>query len=370
MSTKGIVHPFDEKVRSFSESEVRVMSERSVSENNKLWEAAERIAEKAVAAKKIENEQERRKQKKRVVKLVLLMMLIALIIVFASIAWFAMNKAVTADTMAIEAKGETYTIEPYGDKDGLYDSFITGSGVDSVIWTLSTDDNMKNLYSGDDEPDMQEITRLDSEQYGLKPGDHGTLKFKIVSHSSENISVSLNLACTGYKAQFDADNYKTAAPLTEVDNVSVNNYLTSHIVFFYKDSSDKLHMLTEEGFTESVTADQEKAVTLYWFWPATLKEILDAHITDLSDNDAANEVKRYFFEHPEKFLKPVGNETFDSFSVNKQDYSSDEEEDAAIAQNIALVSGKNYNTYGSMYNDADQAIGDHVNYLLVELSAD
>lgn len=61
------------------------MSERSVSENNKLWEAAERIAENAVAEKKAESIEERRKQKKRVVKLVLLMMLIALITVFASI---------------------------------------------------------------------------------------------------------------------------------------------------------------------------------------------------------------------------------------------------------------------------------------------
>lgn len=84
------MHPLDEKVQSFNiyrftESGVSAMSERSVSENNKLWEAAERIAENAVAEKKAESIEERRKQKKRVVKLVLLMMLIALITVFASI---------------------------------------------------------------------------------------------------------------------------------------------------------------------------------------------------------------------------------------------------------------------------------------------
>ena len=33
------------------------MSERTVSENNKLWEAAERIAEQVVAEKKAENEE-------------------------------------------------------------------------------------------------------------------------------------------------------------------------------------------------------------------------------------------------------------------------------------------------------------------------
>ena len=39
------------------------MSERSINENNRLWEAAERIAEKAVADKKAANEEERRKPK-------------------------------------------------------------------------------------------------------------------------------------------------------------------------------------------------------------------------------------------------------------------------------------------------------------------
>ena len=61
------------------------MSERTVSENNKLWENAEKIAQQVVAEKKAESEEERRKQKKRVIKLVLLLVLIALIIVFASI---------------------------------------------------------------------------------------------------------------------------------------------------------------------------------------------------------------------------------------------------------------------------------------------
>ena len=66
-------------------SEVSVMSERTVSENNKLWETAEKIAQQVVAEKKAESEEERRKQKKRVIKLLLLLVLIALIIVFASV---------------------------------------------------------------------------------------------------------------------------------------------------------------------------------------------------------------------------------------------------------------------------------------------
>ena len=153
------------------------MSERTVSENNKLWENAEKIAQQVVAEKKAESEEERRKQKKRVIKLLLLMVLIALIIVFASIAWFALNKSVSSNTMAIEAKGDAYSIQPLGDKGGLYDTYIDDLGVEAIKWTLSSTNNMENRYKENGDPtssQMAEITRLDSEDYGLKPGDHGT----------------------------------------------------------------------------------------------------------------------------------------------------------------------------------------------------
>ena len=95
---QGASAPFWQKSPMFKTinqgSEVSVMSERTVSENNKLWETAEKIAQQVVAEKKAASEEERRKQKKRVIKIVLLMILIALIIVFASIAWFTMNRDV------------------------------------------------------------------------------------------------------------------------------------------------------------------------------------------------------------------------------------------------------------------------------------
>lgn len=371
MRFRGIVHPVDEKVKDLNRKEVSVMSERTVNENNKLWEAAEKIAEEAVAAKKAASEEERRKQKKRVVKIVLLMILIALIIVFASIAWFAMNKAVSADTMAIEANsGVSYTIQPIGNKAGIYDEYIDNLGVDTIKWTLSSDDNMENWYKKSGQPsssEMAEITRLDSEEYGLKPGDHGSLKFRVTSVSTDDILVSFDISCIGYSATFDSYNYKTDDDLEEVTDTAVNNYLSSHILFFYKDDSDNLHLLTSDGFSKTIGAGQSEDITIYWLWPATLKEILDENITGLSDSGAAKEVKRYFFENPGYFLKPIGGETFSDITVEKQaDVAA---EDAAIEEKMALVSGKNYNQYGSKYNDADQAIGDHINYILVELDS-
>ena len=116
-------------------------------------------------------------------------------------------------------------------------------------------------------------------------------------------------------------------------------------------------------------ADGEKEVTLYWVWTATLREILEADIKGLDDTDAAKEVRRYFFEHPDFFLKPIGDESFSMISVPHNDDASAEE--TAIQAKIAELSmlGKDYNQFSSKYNDADQAIGDNANYLLVELTA-
>lgn len=361
------------------------MSERTVSDNNKLWAAAEKIAEEVVAAKKAKNEEERRKQKKRVIKIVLLMVLIALIIVFASIAWFAMNKAVSADTMAIEAAESPFELKTTGTEQGLYDEFLdevtsdaygdaaTTEGHQGIKWQLTKDTSeMANVYDGTGEPDMTSITRLDSDKYGLKPGDHGNLKFTIVSKTDSDLNIALTLKKTGYKAKFNSDNTKAEDPLVEVTSTSIKNYISSHILFFYKGSDNKKHLLTSDGFTEAVTSSDEggeKEVTLYWVWTATLKEILNADINGLDDADAAKEVRRYFFEHPEDFLKPIGTESFEDIIVAHDDDAA--AEDAAIADIISDNSmlGREYTQYSSKYNDADQAIGDNANYLLVELTA-
>ena len=138
-----------------------------------------------------------------------------------TIAWFALNKAVSADTMAIQAADAPFEIKTTGTKQGLYDDFLdevtsgayasdrTTIGHKGIKWMLTKDTSeMENYYDGDTEPDMSSITRLDSEKYGLKPGDHGTLKFTVVSKTSSDIDVSIVLKNTAYKAKFNTDNTK------------------------------------------------------------------------------------------------------------------------------------------------------------------
>lgn len=353
------------------------MSERTVSENNKIWEAAKKIAEQAVSEKKAESEEERRKHKKRIIKICLLMLLIVLILIFASIAWFAMNRRASGSGMIMEAAGTSFELKTSG-TSGLYDSYLdevasgyegaeTTAGSQGIKWKLTKNTaEMENVYSGSGEPDMREITRLESSDYGIKPGDSGKLEFWIVPRQGETATIDLRLTMKGYTAAFDERNYKDdSVPLAEVTDSDVKNYLGTHVLFFYMDDNNKKHLITSQGYTVSVS--QETKYTIYWMWPATLKEILQADIEGLNDADAAKELRRAFFEAPSTFLEAIGEFDFSTITVEK-DEDTQAQETAAAAKAEQML-GKSYNQYATMYNNADQTIGDNVNYIMVDLMA-
>lgn len=324
--------------------------------------------------------EENNKRKKRLIRLSILLALVMLVLIFSTIAWFTMNKDVMSGSMAIKTGGSPFELKTTGDT-GLYDGFLdetvpgygsetTTASSASIKWKLTKNSSeTNNLYDGTSTLDLREITRRDSSDYGLKPGDAGTLKFSIVPNVPGEMNIKLKLDVIGYEAEFELEDdvyYKKVGPLTLVTNETVNHFLASHIYFFYKDSENNKHIIGSDGF--NVSASGETEVTLYWVWPATLKEILDESIEDLDDTGASNEVKRLFFEHPEYFLKTVGSESFEDIVVPSMEDKA--AQDAAIAEKLVLVYGRNYTEYGAMYNDADQAIGDNINYILVDLTAD
>ena len=300
------------------------------------------------------------------------------IIILGAMAWFTKLPGVGTSGMGVTMSDSPFELKSLG-SDGLYDEFLsdtvsgyenetTTAGAYGIMWNLTSTSQMNNLYSGNGEltsSEFREITRSDSEEYGLKPGDNGQLDFSIIPNTS-GISVSMTLDVRGYNATFDATSHKTNDDLTLVTDTVVNNYKSSHILFFYKGTDNKKHLLTADGFdADNLTVETPE--TIYWVWIPTLQQILDANIEALEDVDASTEVRRMFFENPGIFLKATGNFSFTGITVAHNDDVATEE--AAIAEKLDLVSGRNYSTYGSMYNDADQSIGDHINYILVELNA-
>ncbi len=182
------------------------MSERTVSENNKLWEAAE----KAVANAKAENEEERRKQKKRVIKLVLLMILIALVMIFASIAWFAMNKAVTADTMAIEAANAPFEIAVKGN-NVRNESEFTKADSTYEIGTGGNTQKIKIRYN----PVAGETT-----DFG--PDSSGQIEFYIVPKQNGTLTVKIDLDTVGFR-ELGTGNDKTIKRISELTTADITD---------------------------------------------------------------------------------------------------------------------------------------------------
>ncbi len=316
----------------------------------------------------------------RMIKIGALMMLTTVVFILGIIAWFSMSKEVGGNGMGVTVGSDMFNLKTTG-SSGLYDSFIdevapdryanttTTEGAQGIKWRLvKNTSEMNNLYDGEGEPDLPEITKLESDDYGLIPGDRGTLKFSVAPKSNNGVTVKALVNVTGYEATFESRddfNYKTNDSLREVSNPEILGYISSHILFFYKDSNDELHLITDDGFI--IDAPAETEVTIYWVWVATLREIINSNIDGLNSSVASTEVKRNFFINPENFLKPTGEEDFDDISVAEVDDL--DSLDAAIAAKLPLVSGRNYDYYAAMYNDADQAIGDKTNYILVELTA-
>ncbi|MBR1422261.1 MAG: hypothetical protein IJ571_02300 [Ruminococcus sp.] len=321
---------------------------------------------------------EKNKRRKALIKFGSMTVLAAVVIIFATIAWFAMNDDVTADGMSVTVEGSPFELAAAG-SSGLYDDFIdevapgysadssTGSS-QSIKWQLvASESEIKNIYTENGTPDMAEITRSDSDKYGLKPGASGTLRFYVIPTTNEAVDVTFKLDITGYKATYqNVTNLKTDDPMTQVTDTTVKNFLNAHILFFYEDPENNKHFITDDGFQIS-NISKRTLVTIYWVWPATLQELLDANIDTLNDTEASKEIRRYFFESPEHFLKSTGEVSFSDFKV---DSGTVAERETLIETNITeYLSGRDYSQYSTMYNEADQSVGDNVNYILVNLTA-
>lgn len=371
------------------------MSERSVSENNKLWEAAEKVAEEVVAAKKAESEAERQKQKKRVVKLILLMTLIALIIVFASIAWFAMNKAVSADTMAIQAKGDAFTIEPIDNAHvGIYDddnkplTYVRDKllsdaekGSDVITWQITDDvaitepNNQTTIVKG------KNIGNGPAQGYsgGISPGSSGELQFKLTPGSNgDSVNASFLFYLYAYTGGYNSFGDEDKTMIEIIDSTSSNDtkiaqkLLNGHILLFENKTNGKYSGLISsnaefERLMEKSFSSQE-TVTIHWVWPETLSELIledgNANLrgkSSLCDIQGRKEVVKMFNAHTDWFLfNPV-----DPSANWSSTFSGTTDE--AIANTINTID-TNYSLYSSYYNEADQCIGTHISYVMLDMA--
>ena len=418
---QGASAPFWQKSPMFKTinqgSEVSVMSERTVSENNKLWETAEKIAQQVVAEKKAESEEERRKQKKRVIKLVLLLVLIALIIVFASIAWFAQNKSVSADTMAVGVSDGDFELEVQGTKIENKSDFSKADETYTEGEVQNNDENTRQTTGAQGKIMWRKAANADGTYAnGLEPNSHGTLTFWVVPKKSGDLDIEFELNIRGFHATYsepeDPNDEPVLDKLFEIDDSLNGNaqnglikangdpdteliqtkkdaleYIKGHILFFsdydsstgyysgflgtgrsirfgdcIDPSSDPKDKYSTGGAV-SVTKGEKYQVTLYWKWANTLEQmVLDDNPMFVSTNTAD---RTAMFT----YLSQIA----DGVMVNKvfKDLTNSE-----ITTNLGYIQDDTegsvdsaIRTLTAAYNNADQVIGNNIDYVLIELTA-
>lgn len=360
------------------------MSERSVSENNKLWEAAERVAEKVVAAKKAESEEERRKQKKRIVKLVLLMTLIALIIVFASIAWFTMNRETGTSGMGVQVAAIPFELTSTGTVTQNYlalfefadDTYGEGAPVAGGTNEYSTKGSSKLIWRLDAGNDGSSYTD------GFRPGASGSLTFKIVPNVDEEMYVDCKFGVRTFVATYDENDEDEIESLDEVnlttgtdDQKAAFRYLNGHILFFENGSvSGNVETYTgfigADGLKVHIPANTPagQTVTVYWKWVNTIDQLFlkstdsyqDYPLFADANSDDRKDAIDYINEKYDDIFAEMTNTTSAVFEADGISYSY-----VTAFANASFLSAILDN-----YNTADQIIGQNVDYFLLEMSAE
>ena len=331
------------------------------------------------------------------IKMVAMFGFVVAVMAFGSIAWFTMSREVEGSDVQMTSNDNLFEIKTTG-QTGLYDSYIsrvdpkysnatqTSNSNQKITWHLSkgnydTEGNMNNLYTGEGTPDLSEITKLDSSDYGLSPGDYGTLKFSIVPKTTGAFSVEIHTDMTCFKTEY----YESGANVgyqkdvfTEIAENSSNHailqYAHSHITFYYEadednDDTPELHLIKNGMFTiENITEETE--VTIYWVWAKNLANIVDANVDGLDEN-GATELRDSFFVNPSSFLEdPSGVATFNTIIVDSDSENFDDDVADKVDYLKAIVNKSEYNGYKTMYNNADQTIGDRVGYIMFTMTAD
>ena len=151
-------------------------------------------------------------------------------IIIACIAWFVSNSKVSISGLNIQAVGSEFELAAAGTRvnNGVHDDLLNVQpGTDiklSDVDYASTDGEHTSITWA-----ITEVSNMNNKtETGINPGSSGSLTFYIISHKDGKLSVTLNLAFTGYSGEENAIN---SGDLTEVGE-DIQQLLEGHILLF------------------------------------------------------------------------------------------------------------------------------------------
>ena len=337
----------------------------------KSAEAAAAVDEGSAEEIKAENE----KRKRTLIKFGLMTVLAAIILVFASIAWFSMNRETGTSGMGVKVATLPFDLASTGAAPQAYiDLFeMADNEYDNGTQQGSTNEYRTGIHD-------KIYWRLDTESNdtyvnGFKPGAAGELSFDIIPKDSNALTVNCQFSIRGFVGIYN-ETTNALESMTEITSTSPAGatkdafyYLNGHIVFFEEKNTVNgkdvySGFIGENGLNVSVPeGGAKKSVTVYWKWVNTF----DQMILLSTDNPSDDPLVADSGTKPEKdrtaLLNYIHTNTDNIFSGLSA-------ANATAATTVTRTSEASLLTaLNDGYNTADQVIGVNLDYFLIELAA-
>lgn len=304
-------------------------------------------------------------------------------------AWFASNKDVSGNNMAVSPQDTTFELKVVGENVGadVYDEVKEGDYASKLTDGVSLGDGYIT-----DSANMAIKWRLADENGGsrLGPGSEGKLTFYVVPKSNGSFKVKFLLSIKAYNTVYsgeeevmeNVEEITSEAGYTE-ELLATAAYLDGHILFFRDRDSVTVDEKTtysyrglcKEGFDmlfDSVVKDEPQEVTLYWIWPYTFGQMVlpaesnGGRTAVTNDPQTQSDIRQYVIDHTATVFKDVEGDPREKMATLTEDVYYF---DIATLQRESET-GTNFEDLSLGYNKADHAIGTGIDYALLVLTAE
>ena len=293
-----------------------------------------------------------------------LFVLAAIVAIFACLAWFAANNRVSATGSTIAAKAERYTIAAASDdapRVGYYERSERTDAEKQNIERLDTTDAMTVTLK----------SNLNNESAGsLYPGARGMITFTVTPLVSDLNGVTINLSrVLKVKGNDVVEDGKT---LTS-DAQTLLGLAKGHLLFFTSCQNgyysgrvvDSKIRIDKSEFCKKGSSEttESKEVSLYWVWPEYFQNFV------LTGN--TNYYKNLFAPADKSTDYGYGALQAD-MNANKTNYffGTAGDKEAANAPTVSAgMSSADTAICSALYNNADEQIGNKVEYIQLRISA-
>ena len=345
------------------------------------------------------------------IKIVAAVGFIAAVLAYGTISWFTMNKENNASGMGVKVADYPLVLEVQGSNaenkslftlmnsalfgaddtvyqegyqpDNNYLQFQATASKDKVIWEKTGNTANDGHYEDGLEPDAcgkltfwvvaKEAGIYDPEfQFQIKG-------FHALTHDVKEGSTTTTIVDKLFEINEDlSDHSNEDATLTatlEAEKIQALYYVRGHILFFKQQDNDGYYsgfLGTDRSFRLSdyypdeggttFAKGQKKSITVYWKWANTLEQMIydssqSGYSPILKDASSTDRTALY------TYFSPANNSMFDGLTTTEiSGYLSDLQGNNETAKTVAR------SKLSAAYNDADQEIGDMVNYILIEMT--